>query len=171
MEDLGENIFQKQALVSSKIKIGKPPTRLQRQAPASLQLDHVSSSCYANPNLSVIPLLSPLVVSPESLPEAEDFRFPKCDDSSEMSCSDQKKERQHAAIAGYAETSTLFNHVFQSKCVLVNDAQWVFHPPQSSCWTLTGAALTSFAVQIFSLTQAPFYQNRFAFSYIRMMNP
>ncbi|ESR38138.1 hypothetical protein WN944_028116 [Citrus x changshan-huyou] len=123
MEDLGENIFQKQALVSSKIKIGKPPTRLQRQAPASLQLDHVSSSCYANPNLSVIPLLSPLVVSPESLPEAEDFRFPKCDDSSEMSCSDQKKERQHAAIAGYAETSTLFNHVFQSKCVLVNDAQ------------------------------------------------
>lgn len=124
MEDCVENIFQKQALVSSKTKIRKPPTRLQRQAPASLQLHHVGSSGYTNPNLTVIPLLSPLVVSPESLPEAEDFRFPKCDGSNEMSCSDQKKERQHAyaAMAGYAEPSTLFNNVFQSKCVLVNDA-------------------------------------------------
>nr|KAJ0187428.1 hypothetical protein LSAT_V11C900465060 [Lactuca sativa] len=45
---------------------GKPPTRLQKQAPATLQFNNE----LWNSSKTVIPLLSPLVVSPAPLPNA-----------------------------------------------------------------------------------------------------
>lgn len=148
MED-SENIFQtqQQAVSKTEPKVGKPPTRLQRQAPSSLDLNHVVNT-NTNPNtnnfiankvsaspdaqLAAIPLLSPLVASPQALPtEPEDFKFPKFGDN-DMGLDDDDVESviipsipggwQHPAVAGYTEPSALFSF-FQSKCVLVTDAQ------------------------------------------------
>ncbi|KAL4558203.1 hypothetical protein LXL04_036401 [Taraxacum kok-saghyz] len=48
----------------------KPPTRLQKQAPATLQFSEVTNNEVWNSSRTVIPLLSPLVLSPDSLPDA-----------------------------------------------------------------------------------------------------
>ncbi|TXG74146.1 hypothetical protein EZV62_002725 [Acer yangbiense] len=138
MEDCENILYQRQVnLAKTRTKLERPPTRLQKQAPSYLQLNHVSgggggnpfvASSYVNANaaggsssssLPVIPLLSPLVVSPkQALPaaEAEEFKFPKCGND-EMSCGGDKG----GATAGYTDPSTFFTF-FQSKCVLVNDA-------------------------------------------------
>ncbi|GAV78304.1 hypothetical protein CFOL_v3_21772 [Cephalotus follicularis] len=133
MEDNNENIFQTQIIAKAKTKFGKPPTRLQKHAPASLQLDQVGVSRNADPyalsaetRLTAIPLLSPLIVSPRQETETEEFRFPTCSKSSDTS-GDEKKCTfaetggwQHPAVAGCTEPSSLFAF-FQSKCLLVNE--------------------------------------------------
>ncbi|KAK3206336.1 hypothetical protein Dsin_020382 [Dipteronia sinensis] len=140
MEDCENILYQRQVnLAKTRTKLGKPPTRLQKQAPSSLQLNHVVgggggnpfvAASYGNANaaggsssssssLPVIPLLSPLVVLPkQALPaaEAEEFKFPKCGND-EMSCGGDKG----GATAGYTDPSNFFTF-FHSKCVLVNDA-------------------------------------------------
>jgi hypothetical protein len=137
MEQYDGNIFQRQAqpIPKTNDKVGKPPTRLQRQAPRALDLDQLSTpllpASQASPPPTPIPLLSPLSVSPPPLPsEAEEFTFP-------VICGDNDKGReddvhdaysearvwQHPAVAsGYIEPSSLFTF-FQSKCLLVDHAQ------------------------------------------------
>ncbi|XP_050203609.1 uncharacterized protein LOC126653725 [Mercurialis annua] len=128
MEANNGNLFQNQGQVMSKTKVGKPPTRLQKRAPTTLQVNYSTSypllPSSGSPH-TPIPLLSPLVVSPQPLSEAEEFRFP-------IMGGDSKKvapavlpggEWHHPAVAnGYIEPSSLFN-IFQSKCVLVNHAK------------------------------------------------
>ncbi|PWA36515.1 hypothetical protein CTI12_AA600130 [Artemisia annua] len=52
---------------SNGVSNGKPPTRLQKQAPATLKLDETSNEPLGF-SKGVIPLLSPLVLSPAALP-------------------------------------------------------------------------------------------------------
>ncbi|KAE8688682.1 hypothetical protein F3Y22_tig00110956pilonHSYRG00007 [Hibiscus syriacus] len=120
---------KKQVIGMEKSKEGKPPTRLQMHAPASLQLDQVEANfgtakaAAAASAATPIPLLTPLA-SPNLFPQTDDFMFP-IDDS----------HRKAAAIpvptvfawkepagAAHVEVSALFA-LFQNRCVLVNDAQ------------------------------------------------
>ncbi|GMI81759.1 hypothetical protein like AT1G07476 [Hibiscus trionum] len=109
-------------------KEGKPPTRLQMHAPASLELDQVKAD-FGTPKPAAaaatpIPLLTPLA-SPNLFPQTDEFVFP----------TDDSHRRAAAAIpfptafawkeqagAGHVEVSTLFA-LFQNRCVIVNDAQ------------------------------------------------
>lgn len=103
----------------------KPPkTRLQKCAPASLQLTthqnddntnvDAKARCFSDA-CSVIPLLSPLVCSPPSLPES----------NQQQKCGDDKTGHvsvawQHPAVNALTEpSSTLFASIFQSQCTLV----------------------------------------------------
>ncbi|EEF46069.1 uncharacterized protein LOC8281225 [Ricinus communis] len=136
MEASDCNLFQchAQVIAKMKTKVGKPPTRLQKKAPSSLQVNY--STIYPRmPSTSSphtpIPLLSPLIVSPPPLSqEAEEFRFPLICGEIDKGSNDKRIVSpilpggwQHPAVAnGYMEPSSLFN-IFQSKCVLVNHAK------------------------------------------------
>ena len=137
MEQYDGNIFQRQAqpIPKTNDKVGKPPTRLQKQAPRALDLDQLSTpllpASQASPPPTPIPLLSPLSVSPPPLPsEAEEFTFPViCGDNDKgreddvHDASSEARVWQHPAVAsGYIEPSSLFTF-FQSKCLLVDHAQ------------------------------------------------
>ncbi|KAJ6309875.1 hypothetical protein OIU76_014755 [Salix suchowensis] len=132
------NMFQGQArplAPETNDRAGKPPTRLQKQAPRGLDLDQLSAPLLpanqASP-LTTIPFLSPLSVSPPPLPsEAEEFTFPViCGDDDDKGREDDVHDAysearvwQHPAVAGgYTEPSSVFTF-FRSKCVLVDHAQ------------------------------------------------
>lgn len=93
-----------------KTKIGKPPTRLQKQAPASLEVTDYSLGLGSN-SMQAIPLLSPLALAPPpiSQPPHQDFRFP-------------------TQPASYNFDPCLFS-LFRSKCVLLHhaDIQYTLH--------------------------------------------
>lgn len=129
MED-GENIFEKQVIgMMNKTKIGKPPTRLQKHAPATLQIDQMKGEAEAeaasrttsSEAATPIPLLTPLAMSPTPFPDKEEeFVFPTDDRKAPTSTAFGWKNP--AGAAGYVEASTFFA-LFQNKCVLFNDAQ------------------------------------------------
>ncbi|XP_015874007.1 uncharacterized protein LOC107411018 [Ziziphus jujuba] len=111
----------------------KPPTRLQKKAPASLKLDQVPTSAANdsfNETSKAIPLLSPLVLSPQPLPEMlEKRRFGCAADQHDVE--DKRSEAvplpadgwQHPAVpTTFTDPSSLFAF-FQSQCVIVNPAQ------------------------------------------------
>lgn len=109
----------------------KPPTRLQKQAPASLNIDHVSLAS-ANETPKAIPLLSPLILSPQPLLETtEKQRFVCFDDDQEHDIDHTKSIAaaaaggggwQHPAVPTFTDPSTLLTF-FQSQCMIVNPAQ------------------------------------------------
>ena len=129
----GGNIFEKQVIGMSKTKVGKPPTRLQKHAPASLQLDQMKAAAARSSPFepsngtseaatpTPIPLLTPLALSPNPFPETEEFVFP-IDDKKAATPAPTAFGWTNPAGAGYVEASTLFA-MFQNKCVLVNDGQ------------------------------------------------
>lgn len=136
MENNNSNVPQAKA----KAKLGKPPTRLQNHAPACLQLDMVEGSAPTNPfcpspsseTSKAIPLLSPLVLSPQPLPEIVEKRL--CESHHANNEQNNVGERnstspqggwQHPAVATFTEPSTLFAF-FQSQCMLVEHVQWHF---------------------------------------------
>ena len=108
-----------------------PPTRLQKKAPASLKLDYVATtaSCTNNPFSSnetpkAIPLLSPLILSPQSLPEMSEKQRFRC--SNNQQDDDGKNEAdssrgQHTAVPMFTNPSTLYTF-FRSQCMIVNTA-------------------------------------------------
>lgn len=110
----------------------KPPTRLQKKAPASLKFDQVSTSA-ANDSFNgtpkAIPLLSPLVLSPQPLPETSEKRRFGCAEDKHHG-EDKRSEAvplpedgwQHPAVATFADPSSLFTF-FQSQCMIINPAQ------------------------------------------------
>ncbi|EEF42468.1 uncharacterized protein LOC8277444 [Ricinus communis] len=126
MEPNEGNIFQSQAQTMARAnpKVGKPPTRLQKKAPSSLEVNYHTSSSSSSP-LTPIPLLSPLIVSPRPLLQAaEEFRFPVVDGDIEKG-GDNKKIASSVFLSvanGYSESSSLFAF-FQSKCMLVDHAK------------------------------------------------
>ncbi|KAJ8750597.1 hypothetical protein K2173_015769 [Erythroxylum novogranatense] len=129
MEDDWDNIFQRQRhfVANNNGKVGKPPTRLQKHAPASLVLDHLPTNPIvpeASGSRTPIPLLSPLVLSPQPLPQEEaeqEFVFHNC--CGRDTLLPEPGKCQHPAMsAGYMDPSSLFCF-FQSKCVLVNHTQ------------------------------------------------
>lgn len=134
----------------------KPPTRLQKQAPASLNLDQVAmaaaaaaTSCPNNEtDLKAIPLLSPLVLSPQPLSAgaAEKrrrlaFGEDRQDNIGHDDCNERVEGEapaaasppapppnnvdggwQHPAVPTFTDPSTLLNK-FQSQCMIVNQAR------------------------------------------------
>merc|ERR1712071_167511 len=127
-------MFETQA----KAKEGKPPTRLQKRAPAFLQLDQAASNINNNPFspcsdiAEAIPLLSPLVLSPQPLPEIIEKRLLgrsatlNNDDNDNVNRSGATSPPggwQHPAVpATFTEPSTMFT-LFQSQCLLVDHVQ------------------------------------------------
>ncbi|KAF3443475.1 hypothetical protein FNV43_RR05099 [Rhamnella rubrinervis] len=109
----------------------KPPTRLQKQAPASLNLDHVSVTS-TNETPKAIPLLSPLILSaqPPLLETTEKQRFMYFDDDQLHNIDHNKSIAaaasgggwQHPAVPTFTDPSTLLTF-FQSQCMIVNPAQ------------------------------------------------
>ncbi|XP_019059722.1 PREDICTED: uncharacterized protein LOC104826309 [Tarenaya hassleriana] len=121
MEKSG-NLFDKQ------MESPRSPTRLQRQAPTALQLDHSAHNQFSPSSAiegTAIPLLSPLYVPPRlssSLREGEEFRFHVGGNG----CPDPKGshlgEWQHPAMSDHSEQMALLT-MFQTKFVLVNDSR------------------------------------------------
>ncbi|KAJ7947604.1 Major viral transcription factor [Quillaja saponaria] len=111
---------------------GKPPTRLQKQAPASLQLDQAAGTTPANPyypspeSSRAIPLLSPLILSPQPLPgiSVKENRLPGNGNNEGQGNSSamQGTRWQHPAVAPFTEPSSLFSF-FQAQCGIVNRAR------------------------------------------------
>lgn len=136
----------------------KPPTRLQKQAPACLNLDQVAMAAAAatsGPNnatdLKAIPLLSPLVLSPQPLSAgaAEKrrslaFGEDRQDNIGHDDCNKRVEGEapaaaaaasppapppnnvdggwQHPAVPTFTDPSTLLTK-FQSQCMIVNQAR------------------------------------------------
>ncbi|XP_024980911.1 uncharacterized protein LOC112517767 [Cynara cardunculus var. scolymus] len=110
---------------------GKHPTRLQKQAPATLQLD-VDDRIPNNLSKTVIPFLSPLVLSPAPLPEVSDdekrsFATPNTNNSHAIGIIPQVQQSsgggasgwQHPAMAGpMADASSLYSY-FHSQCTIL----------------------------------------------------
>lgn len=123
-------------------KTWKPPTRLQAHAPASLQLDQMTFSASTSINFlpttdtsKAIPLLSPLVLSPQPSQETTEeliCGFDRSYEQQQDGMVDKMDVRgspdsgwQHPAVVTFADPSTLFSF-FQSQCRIVNQAQWFF---------------------------------------------
>lgn len=133
-----ENINNKDAR-TARLPKGKPPTRLQKRAPAALQLDDISSSNQIQSASSIItktesfsrnaiPLLSPLILSPSPLlppqPEIESI-IVSCNNNQVQAVNTTGAPAgwQHPAVTGtLPEASNLFA-LFQSQCTLVQQSQ------------------------------------------------
>lgn len=123
------NVCQKEA----KPKGGKPPTRLQKHAPASLQLDKVAPavdpSAVSGETPKAIPFLSPLVLSPQPLPETVEKRSGESGSDDQKDNGEEEKSEalspggwQHPAAPALADPAALCTS-FQSKCLLVDHVQ------------------------------------------------
>ncbi|XP_020223425.1 uncharacterized protein LOC109805665 [Cajanus cajan] len=107
---------------------GNARTRLQKHAPASLDIHKVLSDCPSNPFVEAsraIPLLSPLVLSPQ--PVYADIisiqvRTSENNGSGSMIACASSTGWEHPAMASFPEPSTLCSF-FQKQCVFVNHAQ------------------------------------------------
>ncbi|XP_059431172.1 uncharacterized protein LOC132164647 [Corylus avellana] len=110
-----------------KPKAGKAPTRLQKHAPASLQLDKIPAtspfSGASGETPKAIPLLSPLVLSPEPLPETVEKRLSESENGHEKrSLCSPAGGWKHPAVATFTEPPNLLA-LLQSQCVLVDNVQ------------------------------------------------
>ncbi|KAE8733026.1 hypothetical protein F3Y22_tig00001644pilonHSYRG00360 [Hibiscus syriacus] len=119
MEESG-NIFERGVIGTSKTKVGKPPTRLQKHAPQSLKLDQMKA--HVDQARSPIPLLTPLTVSPSPFPETDEFMFPTPKDVNAAATPTSSGQKQ-AVGAGFNVEAYTFLPLFQNKCVLVNGAK------------------------------------------------
>ncbi|KAE9600356.1 hypothetical protein Lal_00045424 [Lupinus albus] len=112
------------------IKKGSCPTRLQKHAPASIEIDKVFNGNNPFGEASkAIPLLSPLIISsPQPLYAGycNNIQTPTLENnngnhgSSHSTTSNNGWE--HPAMAPFPETSSLCS-VFQKQCVFVNHGQ------------------------------------------------
>lgn len=108
------------------------PTRLQKHAPTSLDINKVLSDRPLNPFVEAskaIPLLSPLTVSPRPKPVYTEITIQALTASENNSnngitgsSSIPDSGWEHPAIASFPESSSLCSY-FQKQCVFVNHAQ------------------------------------------------
>ncbi|XP_059660790.1 uncharacterized protein LOC132307135 [Cornus florida] len=127
-----DNNSNRESKAKAKVPRAKLSTRLQNHAPAALQLDHVGTyngntnpfDSYNETNFSrsAIPLLSPLIVSPPPLPEAEEKRFPENGNNQQSGNGENGAQPptggwQHPAMGTMTDASSLFAF-FQSQCVM-----------------------------------------------------
>ncbi|XP_057453135.1 uncharacterized protein LOC130744996 [Lotus japonicus] len=122
----------KASLIRTKGRAGGCPTRLQKHAPASLEIDKVLSERPSNPfgeASNAIPLLSPLVISPQILYAETVEQNPNAQNSggNEGWSSSSKSNTpntgwKHPAMAPFPEPSSLCSFL-QKQCVIVNNTQ------------------------------------------------
>ncbi|XP_004487241.1 uncharacterized protein [Cicer arietinum] len=111
------------------------PTRLQKHAPASLDIDMVINDRPSNPfdySSKAIPLLSPLILSPKPLyaditiqalqSQNNDSNDIINEGSGSSSSTPGSAGWEHPAIASFPDPSSL-SSFFQNQCVFVNHAQ------------------------------------------------
>lgn len=114
-------------------RAGGCPSRLQKHAPASLDIDKVLSERPSNPfgeASKAIPLLSPLIISPQPLyaevkveaPTLENNRNDTSVGRDRSSFSTPSPGWEHPALASFPEPSALCGF-FQKQCVFVNHVQ------------------------------------------------
>lgn len=111
----------------AKAKAGKALTRLQKHAPTSLQLDKTAttgpfSASTSTETSKAIPLLSPLVLSPEPLPETVEKRLLESGNGEKRSLDSPAGGWKHPAVATFTEPPNLLT-LLQSQCVLVDNVQ------------------------------------------------
>lgn len=137
--EISNDIIQTEARAKARAKAWKPPTRLQSHVPASLELDQMTFSASTSVNClpstdtsKAIPLLSPLVLSPQPSQETTEELICGFDQSNEPQQDGMVEKMdiggspesgwQHPAVATFADPSTVFSF-FQSQCMIVNQAQ------------------------------------------------
>ncbi|TKY48391.1 hypothetical protein E2542_SST25809 [Spatholobus suberectus] len=104
------------------------PTRLQKHAPASLDIDKVLSDRPSNPFSDAsraIPLLSPLILSPQPMYADITIQVRTSENENNGSGSASRASStgwQHPAMASFPEPSSLCSF-FQKQCVFLNHAQ------------------------------------------------
>ncbi|XP_038902307.1 uncharacterized protein LOC120088941 [Benincasa hispida] len=118
-----------------KARLPKPPTRLQKQAPASLHLDQLSSVSMSSGSAdtcskAILPLLSPLPLSPQPLPEIDGNRISANGNAADGGGGNGDQRGigfaapggwQHPAVAAtFPDPSTLFTF-FQSQCIVTSN--------------------------------------------------
>ncbi|KAK4254927.1 hypothetical protein QN277_007999 [Acacia crassicarpa] len=109
-------------------RAGGNSTRLQKRAPTSLELDKISNGFpfgfgASNESSNAIPLLSPLIISPQpSLMVTPDNGNDNQRCSSVQGGLPSSSGWQHPAMAPFPEPSSLFSF-FQKQCAIVNQAQ------------------------------------------------
>ncbi|RVW56658.1 hypothetical protein CK203_075047 [Vitis vinifera] len=108
----------------NKSKRDKSPTRLQKRAPKSLQLDIVVSANPFQPSAAsshtVIPFLSPLILTPPPLPTTGTDEAIQRQSNEKKAVPPPSGGWQHPAVVALPEPSSLYN-VFQSQCMLLNN--------------------------------------------------
>nr|AAV68804.1 hypothetical protein AT1G07476 [Arabidopsis thaliana] len=140
-------VMEESVIMFGKSESPRLPTRLQRQAPAALNLGRVPENPFLQQSGdevagAPIPLLSPLFVSPNShssLPregqvnpnsqasptrEGHDFTFPVSltEKKGSQPSMDHKIEWQHSAKGDHSDQMSLLN-MFQTKFLLVDHPQ------------------------------------------------
>ncbi|CAA2984051.1 Hypothetical predicted protein [Olea europaea subsp. europaea] len=100
----------------------KSLTRLQNHAPAALQLDGIAKKVKIDSTRAVIPLLSPLILSPPRLIEAKESELASGENDKQGSSNKEQDPWQNHAVGAMAEPSTLHT-LFQFQCSLVNNLQ------------------------------------------------
>ncbi|KAL1298454.1 hypothetical protein AAHE18_18G034400 [Arachis hypogaea] len=127
MEDRGKNNTM---MIKRGRAGGGCPTRLQMHAPASLEIEKVIGSRPANPfgeASKAIPLLSPLILSPEttakqSIESSQNNNGSSNDEGKRNSSSSTSNAGwEHPAFALFPEPNLC--NVFQKQCVFVNHGQ------------------------------------------------
>ncbi|MBA0853777.1 hypothetical protein Goshw_021839 [Gossypium schwendimanii] len=123
----GGILLEKQVIDVYETNKPKPPTtRLQKHAPAPLQLSQMKpNTTVIEKGATPIPLLTPLASSPSPFLETQESVFPIDDHMEPVVQAPMGTAigwRNLPVGSGYAEPSTLF-FLFQNKFLLVNDAQ------------------------------------------------
>ncbi|KAD6119794.1 hypothetical protein R6Q59_025801 [Mikania micrantha] len=114
-----------EAVENNRVSNHKPPTRLQKQAPATLHLNLTPNNEPQNMSKTlVIPLLSPLVLTPASLPETgrrTEYSFLTRENGSRESKVNQATATdrwQHPATLVSVQDSSSLHTCFMSQCTI-----------------------------------------------------
>lgn len=111
---------------------GGCPTRLQKHAPASLDTDKVLVDRPSNPfgeASRAIPLLSPLVLSPQPTYADITIQVGTSEKNESAACASSSTPSpttgwEHPAIISFPEPSSTLCSFFQKQCVFLNHPRW-----------------------------------------------
>ncbi|KAI3806431.1 hypothetical protein L1987_22336 [Smallanthus sonchifolius] len=108
------------AVANNRVSKGKPPTRLQKQAPATLHLHQIPNNQPHDTQKTVIPLLSPLVLPPPSFPEAShhEIAIGKIPPVQQTSGGGGSRWQHPAMSVTVADSSSLYT-CFMSQCSIL----------------------------------------------------
>lgn len=111
----------------------KPPTRLQKRAPASLQLDRsINAFAWekADSSPTPIPLLSPLILSPTPLFEHDVTPVSEAEKKGGVECEDEERKSmpppggwRHPALPMVVVEPASLLPMLQFQCALVHNVQ------------------------------------------------
>ncbi|KAK7325027.1 hypothetical protein VNO77_29051 [Canavalia gladiata] len=98
---------------------GEYPTRLQKHAPASLDIDRPSNPF--SEGSKAIPLLSPLILSPQPMYADINIQVPTLENSNAINEA-PTTGWEHPAMASFPDPSSSLCSFFRKQCVFMNHA-------------------------------------------------